>query len=210
MLASYAFNSTYQPPVDTSSPLPRLRLLEGGKFQPGDFAPVVIKRDQSVRLKFFQWDTVQPDSTDEAKPYLPASQVFSSSEYYPLIRQQRCLIPVDAYYVSSKKELLYKVSCPEQGMFCFAGVYNEWRDEENTLQHNFAILSTQACSSVSSFGLLMPLILRRQDERIWLNTHAKLQYISKLLFQPCSLPLAVHPVYNLIESSAAYPKQIAA
>ena len=209
MLASYTFNSTYQPPVEQTHSLPRLRLLEGGKFQPGDFAPVVIKQEQSVRLKFFQWNDFE-EKAPESKPYILASQAFSKNEYYPLIRQQRCLIPVDAYYVSSGKGLAYKVSCPELGMFCFAGVYREWKDEEKVLRQSFSIFSTQSCSSLSSFGLLMPLILRRQDERIWLNTHAKLQYISQLLFQPCSLPLAVHPVYNLMETSEAHPKQIAA
>ena len=210
MLASYTFNSSYQPPKEQALSLPGLRLLEGGKFQPGDFAPIVVKQDQSVRLKFFQWDMFDQHPSQKARPFLPASKALGHSEYSSDIRQHRCLIPVDAYYVSSGKGLAYKVSCPDTGMFCFAGIFREWKDEHDTTKYSFAILSTQACAEVSPFGLLMPLILRRQDERIWLNTHAKLQYISRLLYQPCSLSLAVHPVYNLLEASETHPKQIAA
>ena len=210
MLASYTFNSSYHPPKDETLSLPGLRLLEGGKFQPGDFAPIVVKQDQSIRLKFFQWDTFDQHSSKENRPFLPASHVLGHSEYSPLIHQHRCLIPVDAYYVASGKGLAYKVSSTDSGMFCFAGIYREWRDENDTMKYSFAILSTQACAELSPFGLLMPMILRRQDERIWLNTHAKHQYISRLLYQPCSLSLAVHPVYNLLEASETHPKQIAA
>ncbi|MEM6629387.1 MAG: SOS response-associated peptidase family protein [Bacteroidota bacterium] len=210
MLASYTFNSSYHPPKEQTISLPGLRLLEGGNFQPGDYAPIVMKQDQSIRLKFFQWNGFDPNATEDIKPYLSASHVLSSSEYSSLIRQHRCLIPVDAYYVTSGKGLSYKVSSPETGMFCFAGIYREWKDETGTMKYSFAILSTQACADVSPFGLLMPLILRRQEERIWLNTHAKLQYISRMLYQPCSLSLAVHPVYKLLEASETYPKQIAA
>jgi len=211
MLASYTFNSAYRPIQEEHLSLPGLRLLEGGKFQPGDYAPVIIKQGRSLRLKFFQWNLSSPDAPKREISYISASNALDHKDYYQIIREQRCLVPVDAYYVKSREGQQHKIQLTSEETFCFAGVYRQWKSTEGMVSHTFALLSSQAAPALSQFSLLMPLILRKQDERIWLNAHAHLSYISRLLYQPAIPSLTIAPVYQLMEASdSTYTNPIAA
>jgi len=211
MLVSYTFNSSYYPPQGMSSQIPGLRLLEGGKFSPGDYAPVIIKQEGTPRLKYFQWNWIDSHGSRKRMHCIPSSRVLDHAAYYQAIRQQRCLIPSDGYYVSLPEGGLYKVIIKDSENFCFAGMYSTHCDENGKLQQNFSLLTTQATPALSAFSLLMPMILRKQDERLWLNPHTSIAFISKLLYAPSIHSIEIYPVEELLESTMnPFPKQLAA
>lgn len=212
MLVSYTFNTAYHPFQDTDHQRPGIRLLEGGKFAPGEYAPVIVKENGSPRLKFYQFGWGQKSASSRTSlHYLPSTQVFDHVDYYMSIRQQRCLIPADGYYVMLSNGTCYKVTMNDGETFCFAGIHRSWYHEDGTLQHSFAVLSTQATPLLSQFSLLMPLILRKQDERKWLHPHTHLKHISNLLYRPSDLPLNIYQVKELLETTVnTLPKQFAA
>ncbi len=212
MLASYTFNTAYHPQQETDTYHPGVRLLEGGKFSPGEYAPVIIREEGAPRLKFFQWSWGSSDKRSYNLSHcIPSSHVFDHVDYYRSIRQQRCLIPADGYYVRLTNGQCYKVAMDNHETFCFAGIHRSWQRDDGTLQHSFALLSTQANPTLSQFSLLMPLILRKKDERMWLHPHSQLKHISKLLYEPVFHPLTVYRVKELLDTTLkTLPKQLAA
>lgn len=184
--------------------LPSLRLLEGGKFHPEQFSPVLVREYNQIRLKFFKWGLVPGWAKDtlasKQRAYLPAGHALSSDAYRLPIRRNRCLIPADGYYVEKKggnNNQTYKLSHPEQFTFCFAGIFDTWKNPSGGILQTFSILTTESSSSVRKFGLQMPLILPKSQENTWLNPNTSEKVIHQLLSGQSSQSLRVHPVQEL-------------
>lgn len=214
MLAAYCFNTQYKPISDTPLPLPSLRLLEGGKFEPGQYAPVLVKEYGQIRLKFFQWGLVPAWTKAQRKRqaiyWAPGDQVFTHPAYQVPVRRQRCLIPSDGYYVDrplGASQEQFKFLRPDGDTFCFAGIYDCWQTHDGSLRHTFAIVTAQAPGDLSQYNVQMPLMLNQREEKLWLNPHTNFRALSALL-RPKQTPiLAVYPVKELQNPTVTHPTQ---
>ena len=206
MLAAYTFNSNYRPQDNQQAHLPSLRLLEGGKFTPRQFSPVLIKEYNQVRLRFFQWGLIPAwakiNKTGKPRLFLPAERVLEHPGFQIALQRQRCLIPADGYYIEQAKAngiQTHKVSSKQGETFCFAGIYDSWRKPDGSVLQTFSILTTSASAPLHSFGLQMPMILPRNFEQAWLNPKTQLSKIDMMMKLPMVQPLDVHPVKELKE-----------
>lgn len=100
---------------------------------------------------------------------------------------RRCLIPADGFYEWKKiagEKIPYRITLKTEEPFAFAGLWDEWRDEKGVTVKTFTILTTQANELLEPLHDRMPIILRKEDEALWLN--AKLDDLTKLdpLFEP--------------------------
>ena len=218
MIASYAFNSHYQPFQNNGRQLPGLRLLEGGKFYTGEYAPVVVNEEGQMRLRFFRWGLNSPVESSLEKGtqvnFAPARHLMQEEMYRIPVSRQRCLIPADGYYLQQGNigfQQSYKLAREDNATFCFAGIYDVWQKADGSLLHKFAIVSTPACQHLKQFGLQMPLILPRQLEQLWLNPNASGQQIAQVLFRHANDQLRIQLVEELKEfqTTELYP-QVAA
>ncbi len=204
MLASYTFNTTYRPNTLQHEGLPNLRLLEGGKFQPGQYAPVLVKAYNQVRLRYFQWGMIPAWSKYEPKPtpklIAPADQVFRHPAYQVPIRRRRCLIPADGLYFRARKaegSTDIKLSNPKQEAFCLAGIYDSWKSPDGSQLMSFSLIVVPAKGKYTALGLHMPLMLPTQVEGAWLDPYTDLNKISKMLGLAPSDQLTLHTLREL-------------
>ncbi len=202
MLATYTFNSEYQTQGQNH---PQLRLLEGGKFATGEYAPVLIREDQRLRLKYFRWGLrsrmMQVRPSNKAQTFIAREQVLRKPGQVALLRRQRCLIPADGCYmpgISSHHQRLFKLSMPQGQTFCIAGIYELYQREDGEILPCFAMLTAPSPSHLQRFGVRMPMILPKNLETTWLNPHIDLNKLQKLLQLPTGSGLSVHPVQELI------------
>lgn len=202
MLAAYTFNTEYRP--NPQGNMPQLRLLEGGKFMSGDYAPILLQEEGKIRLKYFQWglitDLLQVRPDREARLYLTAEQSLRRPPYLSLLRRQRCLIPTDGFYVNGKQGQAgstLKVAKASGDTFCLAGVYDIHQQEDGQLLHSFAVLTVNSPMRLSLAGRRMPLILPSNVEATWLNPYTDLNKIQKMLQLPLGTGLSVHHVQEL-------------
>lgn len=215
MLATYTFNSEYQP--QATPHLPSLRLLEGGKFGPGEYAPALIREEGQLRLRFFRWGLQA--RWDQAGPRqaplhcAPAEQLWRQPAYQRPIRQQRCLIPADGYYASPAglpHPQTYKIARPDGQTFCFAGIYDVYPQADGSLLHAFAIITTPAPAAFRPFGLQMPLLLSRRDEQVWTHPQTPVRRIEELTFSPANHLLRAYPLHELQLTPQEAFEQVAA
>lgn len=206
MLASYTFNSNYQPSHSQHEQLPSLRLLEGGKFTPGQFTPVLVKEYNQIRLKYFQWGLVpawtKGSNKEKATRFVASEHLMRQAGFQIALRRQRCLIPADGYYLSTKQpydKQNWKVNTNGGDTFCFAGVYDTWKNADGTILQSFAILTTESDAEMRQFGLQMPLILPKKKEGLWLNPYTNMQKIYDVLNQPYPVNLQAYPIQELQE-----------
>ncbi|MEZ4772225.1 MAG: SOS response-associated peptidase family protein [Bacteroidia bacterium] len=204
MLANYTFNSHYSPVNHPGSSLPSLQLLEGGKFYPQQFAPVLINEYDQIRLKFFRWGFIPrwAESSTEGKSriFAAADHVFNNVAYQSPVRSMRCLIPADGYYVETESPTgnqTFKLSLSNNQTFCFAGIYDLWQNKDGSTLSTFTIITTQATGHASRFGLQMPMIIPRSLEAIWIDPETSLGTVSRILHSKANDQLCIRRVQEL-------------
>lgn len=186
-LASYTFNSQYRPHDRVDGSLPSLRLLEGGRFLPQDYSPVLVSSYGQTRLRFFKWGFVHAWArgveAKAGKAFADVDQLFDYTPFQLALDERRCLIPADGFYracSSGKDASLMKLDRKDGEMFCFAGIFAKRKTAQGQEEHSFAMLSAEAPASMQSLGLRMPLIIPKSQEQAWLNPHTSLRKLRTL------------------------------
>lgn len=217
LLASYTFNSQYRPSGEQHNHLPSLRLLEGGRFLPKEFSPVLIEEYGQIRLRFFKWGFIpawaRGIDAKKHKTFADVNHIFDHIPYQLAIHERRCLIPADGFYVEQdtpRGKQAFKLSNDSGENFCFAGIYDTRKGQDGGIQHSFAILTTATPPHLQSLGLRMPLILPRHAEQSWLNPHTPLKKIMQLFHAVDAASLHLMPVIELQETHAPLSDPLAA
>ncbi|MDR2145338.1 MAG: SOS response-associated peptidase [Tannerella sp.] len=105
--------------------------------------------------------------------------VFSTTSFREAIKKRRCLIPSTGFYEYHHEEneaIPYRIFLPETEIFSLAGIYDEWQNPETgEYLRTFSVLTCKAnrlCGRIHNGGKnpgRMPVILRPEDEEIYLN-----------------------------------------
>ena len=124
---------------------------------------------------------------ENAMNYTGSKGILQKPMFKQAIRQQRCLVIADAFIEGPEKERLSKpyVVYPtnEGSPFAMAGIWSTWHNPKTGEdENNFAIITTAANSLLAKIGHhRAPLILNPEDEKIWLDSEAKLSDITSLM-----------------------------
>lgn len=90
--------------------------------------------------------------------------------------KRRCIIPADGFYawkkVGKKTMIPYRFILADNGLFSFAGIWEDFEDDEGDENHTFIIMTTAANELVSPVTDRMPVILDRESEKVWLSKDA--------------------------------------
>jgi len=88
-------------------------------------------------------------------------------------KYRRCLIPADGFYEWEKIGPKQKQACNfgtlDGSVFAFAGLWERWRQPDNTMLETCAILTTPPNSLVAEVHDRMPAILNEEDYERWLD-----------------------------------------
>jgi putative SOS response-associated peptidase YedK len=92
--------------------------------------------------------------------------------YRKPFRHQRCIVPANGFYewqkVGSRKVPHY-FCLDNEALFGFAGLYDIYTDESGNQLKTYTIITTTANELIAPIHERMPVILRPEDEEIWLN-----------------------------------------
>lgn len=140
-------------------------------------APVIVSQDGAPVVQLMKWGLVAKGAKDtnsvfRYKTYNNASEnIFSRHSWETAVRERRCLVPADGFYVlngSGKKRAVY--AHPKDGeIVAFAGIYSSWQDPEGVEHGTYSIITTEATNEMPDSNVRMPVILDREDEARWLD-----------------------------------------
>jgi putative SOS response-associated peptidase YedK len=89
-----------------------------------------------------------------------------------LIRH-RCIIPADGLYgwkkIGKRTSIPHRFTVTDQEVFSFAGLWEEFEDESETIQHTFTMITVPSSELVAPASERMPVILDKLREEIWLS-----------------------------------------
>lgn len=142
---------------------------------PSQYLPV-IRSDDPVHLSLAQWGFLphwkKPAIALRAMINARAETVEKKPLFRAAFKQNRCLIPADAFYEwkrSGHHKTPYRISLKTEEPFAFAGIWDVYTDAQGIATPTFAILTTDANALLATIHHRMPVILRREDEHDWLN-----------------------------------------
>lgn len=150
---------------------------------------------------------------ENAMNYTGGAGILNKPMFRKAIRSQRCIVIADAFiegpqdFKLSKPYVMYPSR--NQGPVALAGIYDVWENPLTGEQYkSFAIITTAANSLTHRIGHhRAPLVLSREDEKVWLDQDADLQDITALMkpFNPQGWNL--YPVSSRIKR--AHDKSVA-
>ena len=99
--------------------------------------------------------------------------VLENNTYKPLmLHNKRCLVLADGFYewkTEGKKKLPYRFVLNHRKTFAFAGLWSQWKSEDKKeIYESFTILTTSPNAQVATLHNRMPVILTKEEEKLWL------------------------------------------
>jgi putative SOS response-associated peptidase YedK len=141
----------------------------------------VITNDKPNTIQHFNWGLVPSWSTDNSLRHYTLNariETLNEKKSFKDVIQNRCLIIADGFYEwkwlnkSGSKKEKYLITVPNEELFTFAGIYSTWIDIEGNHYNSYSMITTQAnelMSEIHNTKKRMPIILKKEDEKDWLN-----------------------------------------
>ena len=102
-------------------------------------------------------------------------EIMEKRTYAPLVQKHKtCIILADGFYEWDKKSgqsIPYYFSLKDREIFAFAGLWSQWKNGDE-IYRSFTILTTESNEIVGKIHApkyRMPVILAKEEEKLWLD-----------------------------------------
>lgn len=173
---------------------------------PGQPIPAIIEDRGQRRIGQLRWGLVPSWAQDEKIGYKMINARDETLREKPafrrLLERKRCLIPADGFYEWKKtgnKKQPMRITMRDGQPFAFAGLFDTWIAPDGQRLHTCTIITTRPNEVVAEIHDRMPVILRRQDESIWLDRdRTDVDLLQSLLAPYDAGGMRAYPVSNLV------------
>jgi len=141
---------------------------------PSQQLAVITDRNPQA-LSFMKWGLVPSWAKD---PKIGNRMINARSEtaaekpsFRTAFKRRRCLIPADGYYEwqkRGKKKIPTYITHAERDLFAFAGLWESWKQPDESWLHTCAILTTEANEKLRPIHHRMAVIIEPEDYELWL------------------------------------------
>ena len=100
------------------------------------------------------------------------------------LSRRRCLVLADSFYEwtkDRKPKVPYRMLLKSGEPFAFAGIWEDNTAEDGNLSRTFAIITTEANSLIGQVHDRMPVILKKDAERRWIENDITQEKLLSLL-----------------------------
>lgn len=119
-----------------------------------------------------------------------------------MLMQTRCIIPADGFYVwkkvGKKTAIPHRVTEATQKPFSFAGLWEEFEDDDGSMVHAFTMLTIESNELVRPLNDKMPVIFDKAEETVWLNPNSSETELTNILKTFSAGKLGLYTVSSLI------------
>jgi len=160
------------------------RFPEDPPFAPRDYitpaGPMEIIKGEHGEPHFalVRWGLV-PGWSKEMRSGRPlinarAETVLEKPSFKGAMKHRRCLIPADGYFEwqgdTPGKKQPFHITCPDHGLFAFAGIWEHWMASDGSELESAAIITTVANDTVAPIHHRMPVVIAPDNYTQWLDS----------------------------------------
>ncbi len=184
---------------------------------PSQALPVITNK-LPKEVSFFYWGLVpgwaKNKSISTKIINTSIESIFGKTSFQNALQQRRCLVIADGYYEwkqsFKKSKIPYRIVKEPKGLFAFAGMWDEYEDNEGNIVHTFTVITTTASENLSKIHDRMPVILPdKESEQLWLSNHVTMEELMGLLQPEDALSMdfyTISPMVNAVKNNS--PKLI--
>lgn len=183
---------------------------------PGTWQPVIVQRAGGRELVQMQWGRVSHRTKDlkDAHPVINAraETLAEKPSFASLLKTERCLVPASGFFEwkhEGRRKIPFYIHLPDQPLFAFAGLYDEWHDPAGTLLATYTIITTEPNPLMATVHNRMPVILAQEHEERWLTGESKDYGQLNVMLAPYPAEkMAMHPVSPLVNVPSADDERV--
>jgi len=174
---------------------------------PSQLMPVITNTSPNG-LSLFYWGlTANFSNNKNVSRKLINARVESLTEkgfYKRTLESRRCIVPADGFYewkhIGKKTSIPYRIALKSEGLFSFAGLWEEFENNPGEFVHTFTIITTNSYGGMETIHDRMPLILDQKTEKSWLDNNLATNEHMEILLNAGHHDLYIHPVSSLVNS----------
>jgi putative SOS response-associated peptidase YedK len=165
----------------------QLPLLPRYNVAPSQTMPVIVSNSPNRAVEM-QWGLIPSWSKEPRVKFSTinarAETISTSPVFRGPFKSRRCLVPASGFYEwrqMNHGKQPYFIHLNSGELFAFAGLYDVWRGADGQELSTYTIITTAPNATVASIHNRMPVILRRDDEGIWLDKQTDSARLMSLL-----------------------------
>ena len=174
---------------------------------PTQILPVITNKSPEG-LSLFHWGLIPKWAKDKnigSKLINARSEsITEKASFKDAFKQRRCLVIADSFYEwkrsSKKSKIPYRILLNTKELFAFAGLWEEYEDNDQNMVHTFTIITTSANPAISKIHERMPVILAPESEQIWLNSSVSTEEHINLLKPYDEQKIDNYPISPMVNS----------
>lgn len=137
----------------------------------------VINDGTKNRLGYLKWGLIPPWSKDEKIGYkminARAETLTEKPSYRTAYKKRRCLIIADSFYEwkrhNDKTKTPMRIKLKTNELFGMAGLWESWESPSGNKIFSCTVITTTPNEMVKDIHDRMPVILKPEDEKVWLD-----------------------------------------
>jgi putative SOS response-associated peptidase YedK len=144
---------------------------------PSQAVLAVINDGKSNRMGFLKWGLVPPWAKDPAIGHkminARAETISEKPSFRNAFNKKRCLVIADSFYEwkrhEDKSKTPIRIKLKSDNLFAMAGIWEAWKSPEGKTLYTCSVVTTGPNELMKNIHDRMPVILKPDDEKIWLN-----------------------------------------
>ncbi|CAH2716035.1 SOS response-associated protein YedK [Neobacillus rhizosphaerae] len=144
---------------------------------PSQAVLAVINDGKSNRMGFLKWGLVPSWAKDRAignKMINARSESLTEKpSFRNAFKKKRCLVIADSFYEwkrhEDKTKTPMRIKLKSDEMFAMAGIWEGWKSPEGKTLYTCSVITTGPNDLMKGIHDRMPVILKPEDEKIWLD-----------------------------------------
>jgi len=176
---------------------------------PSQAVLAVINDGRSNRMGFLKWGLVPPWAKDPAIGHkminARAETLAEKPSFRKAFQKKRCLIIADSFYEwkrhEDKSKTPMRIKLKSDDLFAMAGVWEAWKSPEGKTLYTCSVITTGPNELMKDIHDRMPVILKPDDEKIWLDPSlSDAKDLNKLLVPFDQTLMETYEVSSLVNS----------
>ncbi len=144
---------------------------------PSQSVLAVINDGNRNKMGFLRWGLIPPWAKDMSVGYkminARAETLIDKPSFRNAYKKKRCLIVADSFYewkrIDSKTKIPMRIKLKSNELFSMAGLWENWKSPDGKSIYSCSVITTSPNELVQDIHDRMPVILRPEDEKYWLD-----------------------------------------
>lgn len=144
---------------------------------PSQSVLAVINNGTRNKMGFLRWGLIPPWAKDMSIGHkminARSETLMEKPSFRTAYQKKRCLIIADSFYewkrLDDKRKIPMRIKLKSDELFAMAGLWENWKSPEGQSIFSCSVITTKPNPLVQDIHDRMPVILKPEDEKIWLN-----------------------------------------